>query len=203
MIIFGLCQNREGKKLKNILVTGGAGYIGSHVVCELIELEHNVTVFDNLSLGREENLQKEARFIKGDILNKHDLEKAFASPVDVVFHFAALKAAGESMTKPEIYAENNISGTINLLNMMSAKGVKNIIFSSTAAVYGNPQYLPIDEEHPKVPVNYYGYSKLAIEENLYWYSFLKDIRFAALRYFNATGYDVKGRIRGKEKSRAN
>jgi UDP-glucose 4-epimerase len=191
------------KKLKKILVTGGAGYIGSHIVHSLCDLDYRVIVFDNLSLGREENIDKRSEFIKGDILSDSDLDKAFTDKIDVVFHFAALKAAGESMLYPEKYALNNISGTINLLNKMTETKTNRFVFSSSAAVYGKPEYLPIDEKHPVNPINYYGYTKLVIEENLKWYSKLKNIKFAALRYFNATGYDIKGRITGKEKNPTN
>lgn len=186
-----------------ILVTGGAGYIGSHIVQLLCDLGHDVLVFDNLSLGREENIDPRARFFKGDILKESDLKQALTNPIDIVFHFAAWKAAGESMVKPEKYAKNNIWGTLNLLNHVVEAGVQYFVFSSSAAVYGAPQYLPIDERHPLNPENYYGYTKLAIEENLRWYSKIKNLRYAALRYFNATGYDINGKIRGKEKNPAN
>jgi UDP-glucose 4-epimerase len=190
-------------KMKKILVTGGAGYIGSHIVHSLCDSGYQVIILDNLSLGIEENIDKRAEFIKGDILNDQDLNKAFSGGIDVVFHFAALKAAGESMDKPGKYAYNNISGTISLLNKMNEKNTKKIVFSSSAAVYGEPRYLPIDEKHPLHPINYYGYTKLAIEENLDWYSKLKNLKFAALRYFNATGYDIQGKIKGKEKNPSN
>jgi len=190
-------------EVKNILVTGGAGYIGSHVVKLLCENGYQVVVFDNFSLGRHENIDNRAEVIEGDILNTKDLQNAFSNNIDTVFHFAAWKAAGESMVDPAKYAKNNICGTLNLLESMLKYDVKKIVFSSSAAVYGNPQYLPIDEKHPQNPENYYGYSKLAIEENLRWYSQLKGIRYAALRYFNATGYDVGGKIKGKEKNPAN
>jgi UDP-glucose 4-epimerase len=183
---------------RKVLVTGGAGYIGSHVVYTLCDLGHRVTILDNMSLGREENIDRRASFIKGDILKERDLDRVFQDNYDVIFHFAALKAAGDSMITPEIFAVNNISGTINLLNKAVAYKIRALIFSSSAAVYGNPQYLPIDEKHPQDPINYYGYTKLAIEENLSWYSRIKSINYAALRYFNATGFDIKGRIRGKE-----
>ncbi|KAA3614665.1 MAG: UDP-glucose 4-epimerase GalE [Calditrichaeota bacterium] len=190
--------------IKNVLVTGGAGYIGSHIVQQLCDEGFSVTVFDNFSLGLQENIDtRVAEVIKGDIISDGDLKKAFAKGIDVVFHFAAWKAAGESMADPAKYAKNNISGTINLLNTMLANNTKHIVFSSSAAVYGNPQYLPIDEKHPLDPTNYYGYTKLCIEQNLAWYSRLKNIRYSALRYFNATGYDISGKIRGKEKNPAN
>ncbi len=186
-----------------ILVTGGAGYIGSHVVRSLCDAGHDVIVLDNMSLGRPENIDERTRFIRGDILSVDDLEKALVQGVSTVFHFAAWKAAGESMTDPGKYAWNNICGTINLLNQMVRYGVKQFVFSSSAAVYGDPVYLPIDENHPTNPANYYGYSKLAIEQNLAWYDRLRGIRYAALRYFNATGYDINGKISGKEKNPAN
>jgi UDP-glucose 4-epimerase len=118
--------------------------------------------------------------------------------VDSIIHMAALKAAGESMTEPEKYAENNISGTINLLNAATTAKVKYFVFSSSAAVYGEPQYLPLDESHPTEPVNFYGHTKLAIENLLRWYSQLKGLRFSSLRYFNAAGYDVDGELNGLE-----
>lgn len=187
-----------------VLVTGGAGYIGSHIVKELCDLGHSVIVLDNFSLGLRENIDNRVvEIIEGDILNGPDLKRAFSLGVNVVFHFAAWKAAGESMTDPGKYAKNNIAGTINLINEMLRHDIKNIIFSSSAAVYGNPEYVPIDEKHTTNPVNYYGYTKLAIEQNLEWYSRLKDLRYAALRYFNATGYDIQGKIKGKEKNPAN
>jgi len=188
---------------KRILVTGGAGYIGSHLVHDLVEAGHEVIVLDNLSLGREENVPPQVKLIVGDVHNHEDLEQAFAQPVDVVFHFAAWKAAGESMLNPSKYAQNNICGTLSLIDACVNHGVENFVFSSSAAVYGDPQYLPVDEKHPTNPVNYYGYTKLAIEENLEWYSKLKGLKYASLRYFNATGYDIKGRVRGKEKNPAN
>jgi UDP-glucose 4-epimerase len=189
---------------KNILVTGGAGYIGSHIVQLLCDEGHSVSVFDNFSLGLRENIDpRVTNVVEGDLLKKSDLERAFETSIDVVFHFAAWKAAGESMIKPEKYSTNNITGTLNLLNMMVEKEVKYIVFSSSAAVYGDPQYLPIDEKHPLNPTNYYGYTKLCIEQNLEWYSRLKGINYSALRYFNATGYDVNEKIKGKEQNPAN
>ena len=190
--------------IKKVLVTGGAGYIGSHVVQLLCDKEYEVIVFDNFSLGSHDNIDSRvSQVIEGDILNESDLQKAFDLNVDAVFHFAAWKAAGESMENPGKYGRNNITGTLGLLEAMVRNNVNYFIFSSSAAVYGSPQYLPIDEKHPVDPENYYGYTKLAIEENLKWYSQLKGIHFAALRYFNATGYDINGKIKGKEKNPAN
>jgi len=136
-------------------------------------------------------------FILGDTLKPEQL-KAAMKGVDSIIHMAALKAAGESMTEPEKYAENNISGTINLLNAATAAKVKYFVFSSSAAVYGEPQYLPLDESHPTAPMNFYGHTKLAIENLLRWYSQLKVLRFSSLRYFNAAGYDVDGELNGLE-----
>ncbi|TGK62137.1 UDP-glucose 4-epimerase GalE [Leptospira wolffii] len=186
-----------------VVVTGGAGYIGSHVVALLLERDYEVVVVDNMEKGNPINLFSEAEFIEGDIHNTAVLEKTFSKHVDAVFHFAAWKAAGESMLDPGKYSLNNIAGSIQLMAWMEKVGTKNIIFSSSAAVYGAPRYLPLDESHPLIPENYYGYTKLAIEENLRWFDKLKGFKFAALRYFNAAGYDVKGRIRGIEKTPAN
>ncbi|MBU1097559.1 MAG: UDP-glucose 4-epimerase GalE [Bacteroidetes bacterium] len=186
------------------MVTGGAGYIGSHIVQLLCEKNYNVFVLDNFSLGHKSNIDKRVKkVIIGDVRNSEDLEAAFDNEIHAVFHFAAWKAAGESMTNPGKYAENNICGTLTLLNSMVNHNVNKFVFSSSAAVYGSPEYLPIDENHPKNPENYYGYTKLAIEENLKWYSELKGLKFAALRYFNATGYDINGVIKGREKNPAN
>ncbi|MBT3590485.1 MAG: UDP-glucose 4-epimerase GalE, partial [Candidatus Marinimicrobia bacterium] len=188
---------------QHILVTGGAGYIGSHVVLALLEAGHNVTIFDDLSLGFKSNIDDRAHFILGSTLDNTSLDEAFSKGFDAVVHLAAFKAAGESMTHPEKYSNNNIAGTINLLNAMVKANVKQFIFSSTAAVYGYPKYLPVDEHHMVNPINYYGYTKLAVEQQLKWYSKLKGIHFAALRYFNAAGYDVDGRVPNKEKNPAN
>jgi len=186
-----------------ILVIGGAGYIGSHVARAFLDKGAEVTVFDNLSTGVRENLFPEARFEEGDILDYGRLEKALGSGYDALVHLAALKAAGESMEKPEKYSVNNITGTLNILNAACATGIRRIVFSSSAAVYGEPEYVPLDEKHPTNPENYYGFTKLEIERFLGWYDKLKGIRFAALRYFNAAGYDEAGRVRGLERNPAN
>jgi UDP-glucose 4-epimerase len=187
-----------------VLVIGGAGYIGSHVVKAMMKAGHVITVFDNLSSGSEENLFKKAGFIKGDILNPPELSKAFNSDsFDAVVHLAAFKAAGESMLKPEKYSVNNITGTINILNAMCDFDVKRLVFSSSAAVFGEPVRLPIDEDHPTNPENYYGFTKLEIERFLAWYDKLKGLKFVALRYFNAAGYDIDGELKGLERSPAN
>ncbi|MGK0289649.1 MAG: UDP-glucose 4-epimerase, partial [bacterium] len=186
-----------------ILVIGGAGYIGSHVVLEFLSKGYQVTVLDNLSSGREENLFPNVEFIHGDIQDRNLLTKVFQTYYDGVVHLAALKAAGESMFIPETYSHQNITGTLNILEAMVQSKTRNFIFSSTAAVYGPPQYLPMDEKHPVEPINFYGFTKLEIEHFLKWFDQLKGIKFAALRYFNAAGYDVQGRVQGLEKQPAN
>ncbi len=186
-----------------VLVIGGAGYIGSHVVKALMKAGHKVTVFDNLSSGLRQNLFAENDFIYGNILLTEDLEGAFSQGFDAFVHLAAFKAAGESMIKPEKYSVNNITGTLNIMNAAVKYGCHNMIFSSSAAVFGEPEYLPMDEEHPKKPVNYYGFTKLKIEEFMDWYDQLKGLKFAALRYFNAAGYDPEGVVCGLEQKPEN
>ena len=186
-----------------ILVTGGAGYIGSHVVLDLLEADHDVIILDDLSLGVELNIHSDAQLIFGSTLDNEALKVCFRDQVDAVIHLAAFKAAGESMTDPEKYSKNNISGTINLLNAMTDHGVHTFVFSSSAAVYGYPEYLPIDEDHPTDPINYYGFTKLVIESFLEWYGKLRGLKYVSLRYFNAAGYDPKGRILGLEQNPAN
>lgn len=200
-----------------VLVVGGAGYIGSHVCKALLKQGAEVTVFDNLSSGLRGNLLPGTVFRHGDILNVQALDEVCAGVgqpkaggghpqawgFDGVIHLAALKAAGESMEVPEKYSVHNITGSLNLLNAVVKHGIRHFVFSSSAAVYGDPEYLPLDEKHPTRPVNYYGYTKLAIEEYLNWYSKLKGLKFAALRYFNAAGYDVDGELCGLEQNPAN
>ena len=186
-----------------VLVIGGAGYIGSHVVKELMQKGHKVTVFDNLSSGLVQNLFAENDFIAGNILHSEDLDAAFERGFDAFIHLAAFKAAGESMIKPEKYSVNNITGTLNILNSAVAHDCKNMVFSSSAAVFGEPEYQPLDEQHPKNPTNYYGFTKLKIEEFMGWYEKLKGLHFAALRYFNAAGYDPDGVLYGLERNPAN
>ena len=190
--------------MKNkILVIGGAGYIGSHVQKQLLEEGFDVVVYDNLSSGDIINVLDGAKFIEGDILNYNQLKTVMKDNIVGVVHLAAKKAVGESMINPEIYATNNITGSINILNAMVECGVKNIVFSSSAAVYGMPDYIPIDEKHPIKPINYYGYTKRCIEENMEWYAKLGKLNFASLRYFNAVGYACDKSIRGKERNPQN
>ena len=186
-----------------VLVIGGAGYIGSHVVKELMKAGHSITVFDNLSSGLRKNLFAQNNFIYGNILIPQDLDAAFEQGFDAFVHLAAFKAAGESMIKPEKYSVNNITGTLNIMNAAIKHNCLKMIFSSSAAVFGNPQYLPIDENHPQNPVNYYGFTKLEIEKFMTWYDELKGMKFAALRYFNAAGYDPEGEVCGLEQNPEN
>lgn len=186
-----------------VLVIGGAGYIGSHVVKALMKEKHEVVVFDNLSSGMRENLFTQNAFIHGDILIQADLDAAFSQGFDAFVHLAAFKAAGESMLIPEKYSINNITGTLNILHAALAHNCKRMVFSSSAAIFGEPEYLPIDENHPKNPENYYGFTKLEIERIMEWYDKLKGLRYASLRYFNAAGYDIEGEITAKEQNPAN
>ena len=186
----------------NILVIGGAGYIGSHVTYKLCDQGYNVTVLDNLSTGFIENIDKRSNFINHSFTNKHVINKVLKD-IDCVIHLAALKAAGESMDNPIEYSKHNINDSIDLINSCLENNVENFIFSSSAAVYGFPKYLPIDEKHDLNPINYYGFTKLIIEKQLLWYSQLKDLNIACLRYFNAAGYDIKGRVKHKENNPQN
>jgi UDP-glucose 4-epimerase len=185
-----------------IIVVGGAGYIGSHVAREFLDSGHEVVVFDDLSTGSRGNLFPEALFVEGDIHDYPAILKAMRG-ADAVVHLAAAKAAGESMQKPEKYSVQNLCGSVNIINAAVEAGVGKLVFSSSAATYGEPKYLPIDERHPTAPENYYGFTKLEIERILAWYDRLKGLRYAALRYFNAAGYDTRGRISGLEKRPAN
>ena len=153
-----------------ILVTGGAGYIGSHCVLALLENNHDVVVYDNLSTGHIETIENlsnygNLKFIFGDLLNKNKLEEVFINfKIDSVIHFAAHSQVSESVKDPQKYYINNLCGTLNLLSVMLENNVKKIVFSSTAATYGEPEYIPIDENHPQNPINPYGQSKLMIEK---------------------------------------
>ena len=189
---------------RKIIITGGAGYIGSHVVLEALEEQYDVTIFDDLSSPIQANINSKAKFIKGSIQSKKDLSALFRNDsYDGVIHLAASKTAGESMLNPIKYAENNVVGSLNLINQCIQHNVKVFIFSSSAAVYGKPRINPINESHPKKPVNYYGFTKLTIENHLRWYSLLCSLNFGILRYFNAAGYDIKKRIYGTEKNTGN
>lgn len=190
-------------KLKKILVTGGAGYIGSHTIVQLLEANYEVIIIDNLSNSKEESLnrvksitQKELKFYKIDLLDKEALDKLFATEkIDAVIHFAGLKAVGESVELPLKYYQNNIEGTLNLCDLMKKYSVKNIVFSSSATVYGDPHKVPITEDFPLSATNPYGRSKLFIEEILKdLYKADKTLNIAILRYFNPVGAHKSGLI---------
>ena len=173
----------------NFLICGGAGYIGSHMVKMLAETGHHVVTFDNLSTGCR-NSVKWGEFVEGDLLSQTELDSLFsARRFDTVFHFAARSQVGESQQNPGLYYRNNVVGTMNLLDAMRKHNVRNIIFSSTAATYGDPVTETISEEHPKNPVNVYGRSKLMVETLLRDYSNAYGISSVCLRYFNAAGAD--------------
>ncbi len=191
--------------LNNILVVGGAGYIGVHIVDLLCDMGHKVIVLDNLYSGYKENINKKADFILGDITNKSLLKSVFENnKIDSVIHMAALKAVADSNKDTRNYTENNVIGSINLISSCIDFNVKKFIFSSTAAVYGNPKYNPIDENHTSLPINHYGYTKLLVENYLSWISNIEEINFVSLRYFNAAGYSKKTNlIKYKEKAPEN
>jgi UDP-glucose 4-epimerase len=185
-------------------VVGGAGYIGSHVSMALLEAGHQVLVLDNLRSGHRSNLPPGAVFKHADLMVPSSLDAALEGEgCDGAIHLAALKAAGESMLEPEKYSTQNIAGSMNLFHALMKAGVSRLVFSSTAAVYGEPKAIPMDETHPTSPENWYGATKLAVEGILDWYGKLKNFRHVNLRYFNAAGYDAQGRIRGLEMSPAN
>lgn len=174
-----------------ILITGGAGYIGSHAVRYLIDKKikpADLVIFDSLHSGHRDFLPKGVKFIKGDLMNVSDIKKIFKyAKIDRVIHFAGFIEAGESMNDPGKYFKANITGGINLLEEMRKNNCKKIVFSSSCAVYGIPNKLPIKEDFPKNPVNPYGECKLIFEKILEWYDKIFGIKFAALRYFNAAG----------------
>jgi UDP-glucose 4-epimerase len=170
-----------------ILVTGGAGYIGGTVAAILMARGHAVTVYDNLSHALRSAVPAGAHFVEGDVADRVRLESVLRSGFDGVMHFAALIEAGESMAKPEVYFRNNSVGTLGLLEAMLAAGVKRLVFSSTAAVYGEPGSTPILENAPLHPTNAYGESKLLVEKMLTWMYQVHGLACASLRYFNVAG----------------
>jgi UDP-glucose 4-epimerase len=171
-----------------ILVTGGAGYIGSIVSAELLRAGHQVIVYDDLSHGHRRALPKGAEVTIGDVGQREALGRAFQQHrPEAVMHFAALIEAGESMRFPERYFRNNTASSLTLLECMLQHGCKRLVFSSTAALYGNPERTPIQEDAPLVPTNAYGESKLLVERMLAWFHRIHGLRYASLRYFNAAG----------------
>lgn len=183
-----------------ILVTGGAGYIGSHCVLALLSKGFEVRIFDNLSTGHKQIVDRLSKFgqidfVEGDLTNEKDLKHLFArSSVDAVIHFAAFSQVGDSMTNPAKYYRNNVYGTMNLLDAMLEHNVDKIVFSSTAATYGEPVYTPIDENHPQNPINTYGRTKLMIENIMDDYDRAYGLKSVRLRYFNVAGADLQSRV---------
>lgn len=187
-----------------VMVTGGDGYIGSRCVLALLDSGYDVLTFDNHSTGHKETseaisgMETEGKFLgtfAGDLLSREDLDEAFGKyHIDAVIHFAALSQVAESMKRPDIYYRNNVCGTMNLLDAMAEHNVDKIVFSSTAATYGEPEYVPIDESHPQRPINPYGRTKLAIEGMMDDYGNAYGIRSVRLRYFNVAGADSRCRV---------
>lgn len=179
---------------KNVLVTGGAGYIGSHTVRALKASGYEITILDNLSSGHKDAI-KGYNLVVGDLSDKAFLKSIFAKgKFSFVVHFAGSIEAGESMTDPRRFFENNLVNSLNLLNAMLEYKVKKIVFSSSAAIYGDPIKVPVEEEDPKIPTNYYGLTKLMFEQVLEAYDTAYNIKYVALRYFNAAGADSSGEI---------
>lgn len=176
-----------------ILVTGGAGYIGGTVAALLARKGHKVLVYDNLRHGRRDLLPSGVDFVQGEVEDRSQIENLFiearksGAPFDGVLHFAALIEAGESMKVPETFFRNNTAATMSLLEAMLAHGPNKLVFSSTAAVYGEPEVLPIEEDAKLLPTNAYGESKLLVEQMLAWLNRIHDLRYASLRYFNVAG----------------
>ena len=178
-----------------VLVLGGAGYIGSHTVYELIDKGYNVVIVDNLSTGHIEAVHKDAKFYKGDIRDKEFMNNVLKTEkIDAVIHFAANSLVAESMTNPLKYYDNNLCGTKVLLDAMVENNIDKIVFSSTAAVYGNPKNIPILEDDETKPLNTYGETKLSMEKMFKWVSNAYNMRYVSLRYFNACGAHISGKI---------
>ena len=179
----------------SILVLGGAGYIGSHTVYELIDGGMDVVIVDNLETGYAEAVHPKAKFYKGDIRSRSFIDSVFEQEkIDAVIHFAANSLVGESMVNPLKYYDNNLCGTKVLLESMVAHGIDKIVFSSTAATYGEPESIPILETDNNKPTNTYGETKLAMEKMFYWTSKAHGLRYVSLRYFNACGAHMSGEI---------
>ncbi|MEI9986494.1 MAG: UDP-glucose 4-epimerase GalE [Aliidongia sp.] len=180
--------------MKNILVTGGAGYIGSHAAKALAGAGYRPVTYDNLVYGNHWAVQW-GPFVEGDIGDRAQLLRTFERyDIQAVMHFAAFAYVGESMTKPEMYFENNVTKSLTLLDAMKTARIKHMVFSSTCATYGTPDMMPITEETPQRPVNPYGETKLMVERALHWYAKAHGLNSVALRYFNAAGADPEGDI---------
>jgi len=180
--------------MKTILVAGGAGYIGSHTVKYLLNNDYQVIVVDNLVYGHREAVLTK-NFEQIDLSDKKAIDGIFKKyKIDAVIHFAAFAYVGESVSSPKKYYHNNVVNTLNLLDTMIDNNVKNIVFSSTCATYGDPQYMPLDEKHPQNPINPYGQTKLMVEKIMKDYDKAYGLKFVALRYFNAAGGDAEGQL---------
>jgi len=180
--------------MKKILVVGGAGYIGSHMVKMLLAYGYHPVTFDNLSTGYRDAVLG-GDFILGDLADRAALDRLFQDySFDGVMHFASFIQVAESVQKPDKYYRNNITNTLNLLDSMIANRCKNFIFSSSAAIFGEPHYVPIDEKHPKNPINPYGFSKWVVEQMLSDYDRAYGLKSVCLRYFNAAGADPEGKL---------
>lgn len=179
-----------------ILVLGGAGYIGSHTVYSLIEQGNEVVIFDNFETGHIEAVHPEAKLYKGDLRNRAEIDQVLdkEKDIDAVIHFAANSLVGESMVKPLKYYDNNLCGTKVLLESLVEHKINNIVFSSTAATYGEPIHTPILEDDPTNPTNCYGETKKAMERMFYWTEVAHGLKYVSLRYFNACGAHISGKI---------
>ena len=198
-------------------ITGGTGYIASHVALDLLDRGHRVLAFDDLSNSYGvpydshvlTDFSDRYQFLHGNLSNPIDVDAFLDFQPDVIFHFAGKKAVAESMSEPENFSENNIRGSALLLEKMAHKHrqeglpLSDFIFSSSAGVYGEPQSLPLQEDHLLLPINFYGWTKLMIEQQLEWWQKILGLRYVSLRYFNAAGYDTKQRIKQLERQPAN
>jgi UDP-glucose 4-epimerase len=188
----------------NILVTGGAGYIGAHAAKALLDLKHKVYIIDDLSTGDIANLDKRAVHIKVSLSNENGLVKVFKEhKINAIIHFAAFKAVGESVTNPLKYYDNNLSNSVTLLKAAVEANIKYFIFSSSAAVYGQPETGKVVESDMMRPINPYGKSKKMVEVILKDISKVSELKYVALRYFNVAGYDKSGKVGVREKKAAN
>ena len=188
----------------NILITGGAGYIGSATVYLLLKKKINPIIVDKLIYKKNNIIPQKCIFYKSNISNIFLIKKIIKKyKINSVIHFAAYKNVEESIQNPKKYYNNNFLITKKFINCCKDNGIKNFIFSSSAAVYGHPKYLPLDEKHDLNPINYYGFTKLIIEQQLTWLNSLKGIKIGLLRYFNAAGYDINGRVKNKERNPQN
>ena len=179
----------------SILVLGGAGYIGSHAVYQLMDQGYDVVVIDNLQTGHQQAVHPKATFYRGDIRDRAFLSNVFSKEsIDAVLHFAANSLVGESMQNPLIYFDNNVHGTQVLLQVMNEFGVNHIVFSSTAATYGEPEHVPIKETMPTNPTNAYGETKLTMEKMMHWAEVAHNLKYVSLRYFNVAGARSSGEV---------